>query len=51
MMKKFEIPAIEAIRFAVEDVITTSGNYPTILGPPPERPFEEPLWEGDSCLS
>lgn len=30
-MKKFEIPEIEVTKFAVEDVITTSGGNGTVL--------------------
>ena len=30
-MKKFEIPEIEVTKFAVEDVITTSGGSGTML--------------------
>ena len=31
-MKKFETPEIEAIEFAVEDIITASGSTPTSCG-------------------
>ena len=31
-MKKFEVPAIEAIRFEVKDIITTSEEVLTYIG-------------------
>lgn len=31
-MKKFEVPAIEAIRFEVKDIITTSEEELTYIG-------------------
>lgn len=39
-MKKFETPAIEVMKFEVEDVITVSGGVDTGEGgTPPVNPF------------